>query len=77
MKRKVYLSDRFREWREQRAYTRADMAYIISTQLDTKVSTSLVQKWELRERDLEPDLVLRISKVLDVTAEELTYEQER
>jgi transcriptional regulator with XRE-family HTH domain len=72
MNKKIhFVTDKFKQFRKDRDWSQTQMADFLSLQLGYKVSRSMIQKWEERERAMKAIAVLDISKVLSIPVAEL------
>jgi transcriptional regulator with XRE-family HTH domain len=70
--RKLYLTKRFKELREEKGYTQKELAELLSIQLGKGISVGLVQKWEQKARPIAPIDAVAISRYFNISMKEFT-----
>ena len=68
---KLFITNKLKEFRESKGWTQEQLADWLSLSMDTKVSLSLVQKWEYGERSVNPDIAVELIGLLKISSEQL------
>lgn len=68
---KLYLTNKFKELREQNGWTRKEFADLLSVLLKTEISESTLNMWERGERSIAPEVALELSRHYKIQLQEL------
>lgn len=71
MKNKLYATASLGEGRRAKGWTQQQFADILAARVGKPVSLSVVQKWEIGNRAISPDMVVELSSCLNVSVTEL------
>lgn len=66
-----YMTNRFKKYRADRAWSRKQMADFLSLSLNRPLSVSTIQKWEDRRLGVKADVALEVAKHLKIDVMEL------
>lgn len=69
---KLYFNSKLKETRLARDMTQKEFVELFNLASMFKLSLSLYQKWEIRNRPVEPEMASAISKLLKVNVNEIT-----
>jgi len=68
---KLYLTNKLKEWREERGWTQNQVTEFIKLHLNKDVSLSLVQKWEDGIKPITPEMAVELIKIFKISSEDL------
>lgn len=66
-----FMTKRFRQYRDERDWSRKQMADFLSLQLGRSLSQSTIQKWEEQRMGVNAETALDVAKALQIQVMEL------